>query len=93
MNGHFRPIEKFLRSLKAEDEIFATYYLIDLMKQYVPIQKIPSIFQRVRDGVKCYSINRRYPMIGHSEKDNRPKKRIIYQFDERGRLRKKNGGV
>jgi len=73
MNGHFEPIEKWIDSLKPEDQIFATFYLLDKIKQFVPADRIPRIFQCVRDGVKFYQIGRKYPEIGWSRKRSAPR--------------------
>ena len=72
MNGDFAPIEQYINSLKAEEQIFATYYLLEKLKQFIDPARIPRIFQCVRDGVKFYRVGRKYPEFGWSSKKRTP---------------------
>jgi len=75
MNGDFEKIEKWIDSLNAEEQIAATFYLLDKCRLYVPVEKIPRIFQCVRDFIKSYRIGRTHPEFGWSKKEGRPPKR------------------
>jgi len=62
MNGDFKPIENFIDDLSAEEQAFAILYLMDKMKQYIPIERLSEIFETVKNGVHVYrSVRRTLP--------------------------------
>lgn len=54
MNGDFKPIEQYIDDLDPDEQVFAIFYLLEKMKQYIPVEKIIEIFVTLQDGVSTF---------------------------------------